>query len=148
MKNFILSLTVLMSGLGASGIAFAGGAHEHGGHEHHVKHNMVLYGFEQTFVSHIVFNAPHNYQVILKVNFDPATLEGYRTSRTKYPQARFIYLLDEMHIGDIEHLGVIQGTIFRVGEDGMKVVVARDVRVERRDFEIVYFNELPLSLAP
>jgi hypothetical protein len=30
-------------------------------HDHHVKHNMVIFGEDQVYASHIVYKVPHNY---------------------------------------------------------------------------------------
>ena len=65
---------------------FASASQSHRQHpEWHVKHNMILVGETEIFASHIVYKVPHNFQVILKIKFDPATLATYRTARAEHP---------------------------------------------------------------
>ncbi len=115
--------------------------------EHYVKHNMVLVGENEIFASHLVFKEPHNYQVILGLELDPAVKEAYQRERRNYPQDTFIYLLDDMHIAHIRHMNAISGTIFRKDSLGNKIVLANGVKLEKSAFTVLYFNELPLSLA-
>lgn len=118
-------------------------------HDHaHVEHNMVLYGTNEIFASHIVFKNPHHYQVILGLDLPEEIRARYTAERAANPGARFIYLLDPMSIGAIETAAEISGTIFRRGPDGEKIILARQVRLPRARFKIIFFNTLPESLAP
>lgn len=114
--------------------------------QHHpVPHNMIVYGEQEIFLSHIVYLEPHNYQVILKVNLDPQTLKNYLASRRDHPEDLHLLLLDDMHIGDIAKAMQLKGTLSRQ-TTGKPAVIANRVTLDRNDFSIVYFNELPLSL--
>ena len=115
-------------------------------HGHHVKHNMILLGEREVFASHIVYKVPHNYQVILKINLDAQTLPLYQGQKETHPRAQFIYLLDHMDISEIAIAESISGTILREDEQGNRVQLASGVKLAREDFEIVFFDEVPLSL--
>lgn len=115
-------------------------------HDHQVKHNMVLFGEKEIFVSHIVYKSPHNYQVILKVDFNENIRQLYLEARAGNPNDEFIFLLDKMHIADIATLDTISGTLFRTDEKGLKTTLANEVILDKNHFKIIFFNELPLNL--
>lgn len=115
----------------------------HEGHIHHPKHNMILFGEQEVFASHIVYRKPHNYQVILKLKLDPQANKRYLDQRAKFPQDRFIYLLDEMDIATIASASAISGSMLRFDANDNRNEVLPKVDIPRQDFEIVYFNELP-----
>ena len=136
-KSFLFVLALLSAGTASADP-----------HQHHAKHNMVLFGESEVFASHIVYKVPHNYQVILKLSMEESAREAYLRERRAHPKAEIIFLLDHMHIGEIENAQEISGTVFRVlPEGGGKSEIVRRTRVARADFQIVYFDELPLSLA-
>lgn len=140
--NKVISFCFLFAVIVTAGIpAFA---HD----PHHVEHNMLLFGETEIFASHIVYKVPHNFQVILKLELPANIRELYLRERKLHPTETFIYFLDRMHIGDIGQASAIAGNIFRKNDAGEKVYLARDVRLPRESFAIVYFNELPESLAP
>jgi len=118
-------------------------AHDHGDH---VKHNMVMYGEPEIFLSHIVYKLPHNFQVILKARFSEQIKELYLKERKAHPTDEFIYLADEMKIREIDSMPEISGTISRTDSEGTKTILATKVPLLRKDFDIIFFNELPLSL--
>ncbi len=128
-------------------IGFLNSAEAAGGHQHHVKHNMVVHGLYEVFASHIVYKEPHNYQVILKLNLDQKTYQTYVNERTKYPKDQFIYLLDDMTIKDIQSIPSISGVLFRNDEQENQIPVVTQMKLNRGQFEVVYFEELPLSLS-
>jgi hypothetical protein len=141
MKNIFFLTLALLSLMGASGFAQD--------HSHHAKHNMVLFGKPGGFyASHIVYKSPHNFQVILKINFDEATEAKIATEMTAYPKEQFIYLLDHMDISDIQKSPSISGQVFRRGEDGSKKVILYSIGLNPSEYSIVYFDELPISLSP
>lgn len=121
-------------------------ATDHGGHHAQVKHNMILYGENEIFISHLVYKAPHNYQVILKVQFPENVRERYFETKKAHPDDTYIFLLDKMHIADIGGLESITGTLARTDSEGVKTVLAESVKVDKADYKIVFFNELPLNL--
>jgi len=118
-----------------------------GAHEvHHVKHNMVLYGNSEIFASHIVYKVPHNYQVIVKFTFEDDVKYLYLNEKAAFPKDQFIFLLDEMNISDIANQTFVSGTLLRTNSTGQRIELRSRVLVPRRNFEIVYFKELPTDL--
>lgn len=116
-------------------------------HAHHSKHNMVLFGEgDSYYASHIVYKEPHNYQVILKLNFDSSTKEVIAKEMSTYPDNQFIYLLDHLDISQINERPTISGQIFRRSADESKKILFDKVDIDPNDYSIIYFNELPLSL--
>lgn len=115
-------------------------------HEGCVKHNMLLFGEDQVFASHIVYKSPHNYQVILKINFEKEIADLYLKEKKRYPKDQFIFLLDSMDIKQISTYSQLSGTISRTNELEQKTELAVNVKVARDHFELIYFDELPLSL--
>lgn len=138
MKN----LVVVGTYLALSFFGLEGGAHPN----HHVKHNMVLLGTTEVFASHIVFKRPHNYQVILKINFDEAAQTAYLREREAHPQDQMIFLLDEMDIKDIQSHNAIVGTLIRVDSKRQRIPILESIILKGRNFSVLFFNELPLSL--
>ena len=117
------------------------------GHNHATKHKMVLFGEKEVFASHIVYKAPHNFQVIIKIIMDEADREKYIAAKAANPNAQFIYVLNTMNIGEIAAASEISGSVVFVGADDHQNEVIPNVKISRSHFEIVYFDELPLSLA-
>ncbi len=108
-------------------------------HNHNVKHNMVLFGNQETFLSHIVFKNPHNYQVIMSVTLDQETLTTYLTEKKKHPSDKFIIYLDEMHIADIEKANRITGTLVRDSSEG-RLTLKQGVTLEKSQYQILFFD--------
>jgi hypothetical protein len=139
-------LAIAIPAVPAAADAGRGSAKESIPHEHHVKHNMILFGRDEVFVSHLVYKEPHNYQVIVKVKFDPKSLQIYLDTQARHPKDLFIYLLDPGHIASIESESSLSGTILHV-KNGKRIPIAEGVKLQRPDFEVIFFDELPLSLA-
>jgi hypothetical protein len=118
-------------------------------HDHvHAKHNMVLFGENEVFASHLVYKAPHNYQVILSLSLSAEDKGKYLAARCEHPTEQLIFLLDEMDIKDIATQRVISGPVFYRGADGERHEVIPNMRITQESFKVVFFNELPLSLSP
>jgi len=115
-------------------------------HEHHPKHNMVMFGEKEIFISHIVYKTPHNYQVILKVRLDQVALNEYLIARQKKPGDLIILFLDHMDISKIAEAELITGTIFSEDKEGIRKEIIRDVKINRKNFKIIFFDEVPLNL--
>jgi hypothetical protein len=113
----------------------------------HSKHNMILLGEGPVFASHIVYKEPHNYQVLLQLNFDADTSAKYIAARKENPSFLFIYLLDQMNIKDVATAESISGTILYEDTSGVRHVVISNVSLAKDYFKLLYFDELPLSLA-
>jgi hypothetical protein len=136
MKGILIALLILMP---VQGLADS--------HTHHVRHNMVVYGMNEVFASHIVYKQPHNYQVILNVNFSDAVMDAYRLARTEHPSDTFIFLLEPGDISKIREEDRLTGSLFRRNSSGQRVDIEPSVTLEREAFRVEYFAELPLSLA-
>jgi hypothetical protein len=116
-------------------------------HSHHPKHNMVLFGTSEIYASHIVYKVPHNYQVILEVKFDSSVQQEYLRAKAEHSSSLFIFLLDSMDIGKIETANSVSGTIQYEDSEGERHLVVEKVSLSKENFKVIYFNELPLSLA-
>lgn len=117
------------------------------GHVHHSRHNMVLFGEAEVFASHIVYKVPHNYQVVLRLDLPAPQLASYRAERAAHPADLILFLLDPADIGAIETATEISGRFVRVDANGARLEFGVAFTLERGAFSVLYFNELPLSLA-
>lgn len=116
-------------------------------HQHHPPHNMVVFGVDEVFASHIVYKTPHNYQVEMAVTFPTEVQAAYRAARSAHPNDTFIFLLDSMNIAEIARQERLTGALFRLDADDQRFDIAPAVALERNAFRIVFFQELPLSLS-
>jgi hypothetical protein len=114
--------------------------------DHHVKHNMVLFGEDEIFASHIVYKVPHNYQVILKVRFSEEIKEKYLATRRNNPERLLIFLLEPTDISQIEDRKGLSGSILIEDEKGKRTEVVRGVTLSSADYQVFYFNEVPKNL--
>ena len=112
----------------------------------HVNHMMVLYGEDEIFASHVVYKAPHNYQVILKLNLPHVYCWIYLKEKEAHPSDQFIYILNPIDIRQIASLSAISGVVFRRDHRNQRFDLIPNLKIDRSDFEIVYYDELPLSL--
>jgi hypothetical protein len=116
-------------------------------HSHHPPHNMALYGNKgAVYLSHLVYKAPHNYQVILKVNF-PEKYGQLFSELESHPDDQFIMVLENLEIGRIQEKPALNGMILRIDQRGSKDLIFDKASLEPSDYSIIYFAELPLSLA-
>ena len=113
----------------------------------HARHNMVVHGAVEVFASHIVYKVPHNYQVIIRVRFSKQAQAAYLAARAEHPNDTFIFLLDAVHIADLAAQERISGVLFRRDVNDARVDIATNVVLERSQYDVVYSEELPLSLA-
>jgi hypothetical protein len=50
-------------------------------------HGMLIFGTEKTYASHLpMFHSPHNYQIILELELDPATKKLFIADQEKNPE--------------------------------------------------------------
>jgi hypothetical protein len=117
-------------------------------HENHTKHNMVLVGENEIFASHIVYKSPHNYQVILKINLSAETRSKYLSARKSAPGNLMILLLDSMDISKIASTTALSGTLLSEDQNGNRSELETNIKIEQKDFQLLYFDEVPLSLVP
>lgn len=118
----------------------------HDAHVHHAKHNMIMLGEKEVFLSHIVYKVPHNYQVVLKITLDDASFQEYLNAKHAAPDDLFILLLDPMDISKISEASSISGSILAEDKQGIRKEILPNVQIEKKNFQIVYFDELPLNL--
>ena len=128
------------------GLFFASAAIAQHDLHNHPPHNMILLGKDEVFASHIVYKEPHNFQVILKVDFDSETLAVYKASKNENPNQLFIFLLDSMDIKAISEQTQLSGKILFENANDERIVFRQNVVLNKEQFKIVYFDELPLSL--
>jgi hypothetical protein len=112
----------------------------------HPKHNMVLFGDMEIFASHIVYKVPHNYQVILKVSLTGAVRSKYLATRLANPGKLMVLLLDPTDISAIESHPNLSGTILIEDEKGDRAEVATEVKISAKDYQILFFDEVPKNL--
>ncbi|MFZ4715681.1 MAG: hypothetical protein ACOYL6_18300 [Bacteriovoracaceae bacterium] len=115
-------------------------------HGNHAKHNMVMLGEKEIFISHIVYKVPHNFQVILKIKLDPSDLSDYLKAKKNTPKNLMILLLDHMDISKIAEASEISGTIFTEDSLGNRTEIKADVKIIKENFSIIYYDEVPLNL--
>ena len=117
---------------------------------HHAKHNMILIGENEIFASHIVYLEPHNFQIIMQLTLNQANAKIYHDARLAHPNKQFIFLLDAT-LQQFESVSEISGKVFYTDEDGngsdKQVEVIPSLKLKKPEFKILYFQELPLSLA-
>lgn len=115
-------------------------------HDHHPKHNMIMMGESEVFLSHIVYKVPHNYQVLLKIHLPNLALETYLEAKKNLPKNQMIFLLDSMDMSQIISADTLKGIIYSENGEGMRTEILSDVVIPRNNFEILFFNELPTQL--
>lgn len=140
MKHLILWTVLVMGFLTAQ----IGQAHDH---TQHAKHNFVLFGNNEIFASHIVYKAPHNFQVVLKIKFDEQIHQDYLQAMKEQPDKQFIFLLDTMDVSQIKTATEIRGTILYEDIDSTRHTIISNVVITQGNFKIIFFDELPLSLS-
>lgn len=111
---------------------------------HLSKHNLVLFGQDEIFASHIVFKKPHNFQLILKVNLDDIAKRHYAQLKSINPEAQIVFLLDPMDLSSITQVTELSGVMKERGTPSK--ITPLQLKLSKNDFEIVYFEELPLDL--
>ncbi len=124
--------------LGSASVALAHG---------HAQHNFVLFGEKEIYASHIVYKQPHNYQVILRLRLTEEVKSAYLATAKAHPAAVIRFKLDSMDVATIGSQAVLTGPILFDDESGVEQVAIPSVRVNRSEFDVLYFDELPLSLA-
>lgn len=55
-------------------------------------------------------------------------------------------LLDNMDISKIVEASSIQGTIVSENAQGVRQEICKDVKIERKDFEVIYFDKVLKNL--
>lgn len=112
----------------------------------HPAHNMLLYGTQETFASHIVYLQPHNYQVILDLKLTEEAKTLYLSEKALNPNDTFIFFLDPMEIALIASAESISGKLIRKDAEGTRHVLMSEIVISKENFKLIFFNELPLSL--
>ena len=115
----------------------------YGQHQHHPKHNMIMMGEGEIFLSHIVYKVPHNYQVLLEIKLDAESRKAYISSKKAYPDQLHILLLDHMDISQIGTMETLSGAMLRESGE-IRIEILKRVEVE--SFKLIYLDEVPLNL--
>jgi hypothetical protein len=115
-------------------------------HSGHASHNMLLFGNDEVFADHIVYKEPHNFQVVVKVEFEQIAKDAYLAARADFPGEEIVFLLDPMDIETIELATSLSGKILR-RSDSSQTVVLSGITLDQSQFKVLFFNKLPLSLA-
>lgn len=116
-------------------------------HLNHAKHNMIIFGDQgHHYASHIVYKAPHNFQVVLKLQLNSDLDQRLASEKSQHPTDEFVYLLDAMDISQIKNQPSLRGQILRKSMDGVTRIISALVELKASDYSIIYFDELPLSL--
>ena len=118
------------------------------GQDHCVKHNMVLFGEQEVFASHIVYKVPHNYQVVMKVTFSDDVKKKYLSARQQNPGKLMILLLDPTDISKINIPKDLSATLLVEDESGTRTEIASKIRISREDYQVLFFDEVPMPSEP
>jgi hypothetical protein len=137
-KKILLSVAMIF--MTAQNVAAANADNDH---HHHPKHNMLIYGSEEIFASHVVYKSPHNYQVILSLTLTDDVKAAYLRARAAHPEESLYLLLDEMDIAKIRDLDSLSGTLQRETPSGERETLATGVTITKDKFKVLFFNELP-----
>jgi hypothetical protein len=116
-----------------------------GNPDHHIKHYMLVFGENPLFLSHVVYKSPHNFQVILQASLPTDILVQYQREKVLHPEDQILLLLEPIEIGKINtERPTLKGSLLREAKDGTTVEISPEVPV--LNYQMIYFNELPLSL--
>jgi hypothetical protein len=114
-------------------------------HSGHTSHNMLLFGTTEVFADHIVYKEPHNFQVVVKIDFDQVTKDAYLEAQANHPNEEIVFLLDPMNIETIEQATVLSGKIVLRSASG-QIIIRSEITLDQNQFKVLFFNKLPLSL--
>lgn len=138
-EDFMTSFMLLL-------LALATNAQAHSGA--HVPHQLLLYGQEEVFASHIIAPSPHHHQLILKIKLPVTARDLLKRERASHPGQSFIYRLEAMDLGEFGVQTELRGRLQRIESSATRVPLIEDLRIPKDHVEIIYHAELPLSLAP
>jgi hypothetical protein len=130
--------------------------HDHdselGGHNEHGTmgvHGMLLFGDNVLYLSHLaMFQHPHNFQVILQVEFDEMASDALRVDRNG-KNSLYTFEPVEFHITELDPSGdgpartSVEGVIYRghFERDGQPIISGAVAKVRH----VVYFKELDVQ---
>lgn len=127
--------------------------HEHGDHSGDGTmgvHGMLLFGDDGLYLSHLpMFQSPHNFQVILEVEFDDTSSEALRADRETSSQNLYTFVPVEFPISELDPRGdgpkrsLMDGDIYQGHFERGGHQIAANAVAEVRN--IVYFNELDVD---
>lgn len=108
-------------------------------HSHPVKHGFILMGQDLVFASHIVAEAPHNFQVLMQIEFLGEAKLIYQKSRLENPDNLILFVLDPIDLKSLPQNGIVKGALSLDLGNGEKRILASSVEA---NFKLIYFNEL------
>jgi hypothetical protein len=116
-------------------------------HAAHARHGMLLFGEGKVFASHIVYKAPHNFQVILELRLSPSVNEAYEGAKKQFTNDKIILVLDPFDISQLKsEKPLLSGTLLREDLEGNKHEVQSGIQLRDEEYDLIYFDELPLVL--
>ncbi len=106
-------------------------------------HGFLLTGDKELYASHIIANAPHNYQIILKI-IEPKILKQFYGDLEKdHPEYRFVFVAQHV---DLEQLNSgkpqLMGRVVSINPNGDKHEESQDIELPSNAYEILYFRKL------
>ncbi len=133
-------------------------------HEHHPgqpaptvdttgRHGMLLFGDDPLYLSHLpMFHRPHNFQVLLEVQFDDGAQRALADDREANGDGMYTFDPDEFPIVELDPAGdgparaLIPGTIVRGHFERGGTPTATGAVAQVRD--VVHFRELDIEAEP
>jgi hypothetical protein len=105
-------------------------------------HGMLIFGTEKTYASHLpMFHAPHNYQIILELELDPATKKLFiadqkrNTEYTTYTIEPEKFVLPEM----MQNPKSFKANVYRGHFERGGIKIAADIHVSIK--KIIYYTK-------
>jgi hypothetical protein len=135
MKNPILTVLLL---IGSSAFAMDHSAHSN--HDRPATHGMAVVGHNKVYLSHLpMFHSPHDYQVILEVEFDTRAKNIYDQSVTN-PSELYTVAPEDFILPDMTKAGnTFQATLFKGHFERDGVAIAENVTVKIT--KVLYFKK-------
>jgi len=137
------NLCVVIFALFTSIMAFGGGSHEHP--PVHKKHSFVFVDRNAEYATHVVYKKPHNFQVNIRLK--PLPLLPYiAEAMASFPEQSFFIQFNPFDISKMNEKPDLSATIVREDSSGQLIPIAKDFSLVAGNYEVTYFEELPLDL--
>ncbi len=142
--KILMTLSISLFGtLALSAIDAPSGDHSH----HNVKHNFIMYGENPIYASHLIYKAPHNFQVILQLNLSSQLVTSISELRIQNPNAVFYFEALNLDFSEFSNVNELTGAIFYEDEAGRRHTVIESNSITKDNFKVIYFYQLPLDLS-
>ncbi|WP_318849125.1 hypothetical protein [Chryseobacterium sp. JV558] len=136
----ILSRIILMFLLNSSVTLFS---QQHDMKDHPGIHGMVLLGDDTQYASHLpLFYAPHDYQVILKIQLDQTSTLNYKKDQLTHPEVKLYTIEPEKFVlpGIMNDIKTFKANIYRGHFERGGELIIKDAQVEIT--KVLYFHQL------